>query len=76
MAAKKTKKPKPKPPIGFFTADGELFFVGRYEENGKVTPTYHNKAVQDSLEPKWSEHLTEAARTVMAEDPDNGLLRV
>ena len=72
MATKKAKKEKPKPPIRFF-GGGELFYAAEYEGEGKVTTTYHNKELQDSLEPSWSKRLTEAARTIIAEDPNNGL---
>jgi hypothetical protein len=76
MATKKAKKEKPKPPIRFF-AGGELFYSGEYDsDTGKVTTTYHNKELQDSLEPIWSKRLTEAARTIIAENPNNGLLDV
>ena len=76
MATKKAKKDKPKPPIRFF-AGGELFYSGEYDAStGKTTATYHNKELQDSLEPTWSKRLTEAARTIIAEDPDCGLLSV
>lgn len=73
--AKKMKKEKPKPPIRFF-ADGELFYAGAYEGEGVVTTTYHDKELQDSLEPIWSKRLTEAARTIVAEDPNTGLWSV
>lgn len=76
MATRKTKKEKPKPPIRFF-AGGEMFYAGEYDSStGKCTTTYHNKDLQDSLELKWSKRLTEAARTIIAEDPDTGLLNV
>ena len=73
--AKNIKKEKPKPTIRFF-ADGELFYSGEYEGEGKVTTTYHDKKLQDSLEPIWSMRLTEAARTIVAEDPNTGLWSV
>ena len=73
--AKKMKKEKPKPPIRFF-AGGELFYSGVYEGDSKVTTTYHNELLQDSLEPIWSKRLTEAARTIVAEDPNTGLWSV
>ena len=76
MATKKAKKEKPKPPIRFF-AGGEMFYSGEYDTaTGKVSTTYHNKELQDSLEPAWSKRLTEAARTIIAEDPNTGLLNV
>lgn len=78
--AKNIKKEKPKPPIRFFAdgelADGELFYSGVYEGDSKVTTTYHDKELQDSLEPIWSKRLTEAARTIVAEDPNTGLWSV
>lgn len=73
--AKKMKKEKPKPPIRFF-AGGELLYSGTYEGEGKVTTTYHDKELQDRLEPIWSKRLTEAARTIVAEDPNTGLWSV
>lgn len=73
--AKNIKKEKPKPTIRFF-AGGELFYSGEYEGEGKVTTTYHDKKLQDSLEPIWSMRLTEAARTIVAEDPNTGLWNV
>lgn len=63
MATKKAKKEKPKPPIRFF-AGGELFYSGEYDsDTGKVTTTYHNRELQENLESRWSERLTEASRT-------------
>lgn len=73
--AKNIKKEKPKPPIRFF-AGGKLIYSGVYEGEGKVTTTYHDKELQDSLEPIWSKRLTEAARTIVAEDPNTGLWSV
>lgn len=76
MATKKVKKEKPKPPIRFF-AGGELFYSGEYDSNtGRVTTTYHNKELQDSLEPKWSRRLTEAAKTIVTENPNTTLWNV
>lgn len=66
------KKEKKRPPIRFF-AGGEIFYAGEYDsDTGKVTTTYHNRELQENLEPRWSERLTEAARTIIAEN-SNGL---
>lgn len=74
MATKKAKNEKPKPPIRFF-AGGEMFYSGEYDTaTGKVSTTYHNKEVQDKLEPVLTKRLTEAAKTIIAEHPDTGLL--
>lgn len=76
MATKKVKKEKPKPPIRFF-AGGELFYSGEYDsDTGKCETVYHNMDIQSRLEPVLTQRLTEAARTIIAEDPDCGLLRV
>lgn len=76
MAAKKAKKEKPKPPIRFF-AGGELFYSGEYDsESGKCETVYHDMEIQNRLEPVLTRRLTEAAKSIVAENPETGLLSI
>ena len=76
MATKKTKKePKPKPPIRL-CAGGSVFHACEWEGYGKVTTTFHDEELTRQVDALMTQKLNEAAKTIIAENPDTGLLAI
>lgn len=70
---KTTTKLKPQPQMRLFFG-GSLYHESVYEGEGRAKTTYHNDSLTDSFEQKLTERLTEAAKHIIAEDPDSPLL--
>ena len=76
MATKKTnKKSKPMPPCRIFFG-GQLYHECEYEGDGKAIATYHDSSLDEQIEAKLTERLTEAAKQILAENPNSGLLNM
>lgn len=74
MATKKAKKtPKPMPPCRIFFG-GDLYHACDYEGDGKATATLHDSSFNEKLEAGMTKRLSEAATTILVENPDTGLL--
>lgn len=72
---KAKKETKPKPPCRIFFG-GELYHEAQYDDKErKMDVVYHNSGLDEKVEEMLSRNLTEAARTIIAENPDTGLLR-
>ena len=73
MAAKKTKKvEKQSRPCRIFCGDQSMH-EAEYEGDGKMRTMFHDEAVREQNEISLSKRLTEAVRTILAENPDSGL---
>lgn len=75
MATKKAKAPKPLPPCRIFFG-GQLYHECVYEGTGKAETTYHDNSLKESFEKKLTKNLTESAKTIIAENPNTGLLTI
>lgn len=76
MAAKtkKAKKEKPMPPCRIFVG-GELYYEALYDEkNKRMIPVYRNDDLTEHFEQTLTKRLTEAAKSIIAENPNSGLL--
>lgn len=74
---KKTKKePKPMPLCRIFIG-GDVYHEAYYDEKTKtMIPKYHNDELTEHFEEMLTRRLTEAAKTIVAENPDTGLLKL
>ena len=76
MATKKTnKKSKPMPPCRIFFGE-QLYHECNYEGDGQATTTYHDSSLDEKVEAKLTERLSEAAKSILAENPNTGLLNI
>ncbi len=75
MATKTKRKPKAPPPLRIFFG-GELYHSCDYLGKGEASETYHNKNMDDQVESMLTRNITEAAKQIIAENPDTGLLKI
>lgn len=75
MATKKAKAPKPLPPCRIFFG-GQLYHECVYEGTGKAETTFHDSSLEDNLEKTLTKNLIEAGKTILAENPNTGLLTI
>ena len=76
MATKKTKKePKAMPPCRVFFG-GQLYHECCYEGAGIAEATFHDSGLTDEFEKTLTRNLTEAGKTILAENPDTALLAI
>ena len=75
--AKKTKKqPKPMPPCRIFFG-GELYHEALYDEKNRSQNTmYHNDGLTGRFEETLTRRLTQAAKEIVAENPDTGMFDI
>lgn len=75
MATKRTKKESKPAPVGRIFFGGQLYHECSYD-SGKATAVYHDDTMTDRFEKTLTERLTDAARIIVSENPDTGLLKI
>lgn len=76
MATKRTKKESKPAPVGRIFFGGQLYHECSYDSSGKAAVVYHDDAMTDRFEKTLTERLTDSVRTIVAENPDTGLLKI